>query len=462
MNNNPTASSRRAFFGAASAGLLASSATELHSVFGGESDDDAGKEPVRVVVIGTGARGADLIRSLTTIEGVAVVGVCDDYEPHLAQGAKYAGPQAETFADYRQALDRLKPRAVVIAVPLNLHFPVARDALDAGCDVFCEKTMCYRIDEARRLAQHVAKTGHVFQVGLQRRANPIYQQAAAMVRSGVLGAITAIKAQWHRNNNWRRPVPVPRTDARYAALERRLNWRLYRESSDGLMSELGSHQLDVANWFLGTTPRRVFASGGTDYWRDGREVYDNIFCIYDYEPPAPAGPRGGPGGAPYTVRVTYSSLCNNAYEGASELIMGTRGSLYLTTEKGLLFREMQGDEIEWATSGRGGDSTREKAERDAAIIAAGKTLKLSDSPWARRGEPLEIDNLGGDDTRDELVSFIAHVRRRDPKTLVDARTGLLNTATVLIANEAAERGQAIPFPADLGSAATKATLDGLG
>jgi predicted dehydrogenase len=441
MSNNPATSSRRAFLGTASAGLLASGAAELRCR-ADEAEDAVAKVPVRVVVIGTGARGADLLRSLTTIEGVEIVGVCDDYDPHLAQGPKYAGPQAETFADYRLALDRLKPQAAVIAVPLNLHFPVARDALDAGCDVFCEKTMCYRVDEARRLARQVVETGRVFQVGLQRRANPIYQQAAAMVRSGVLGTITAIKAQWHRNNNWRRPVPVPRTDPRFAGLERRLNWRLYRDSSDGLMSELGSHQLDVANWLLGTAPRRVVPSGGTDYWRDGREVFDNIFCIYDYELPGPAGDR-------YAVRVTYSSLCNNAYEGASELIMGTRGSLYLTTEKGLLFRELQGPEIEWATSSRGNDSAREKAERDAAIIAAGKTLKLSDSPWARRGEPVEIDNLGGDDTRDELVSFIDHVRRRDPRTLVDARAGLINTATVLIGNEAAETGGSVPFPAEL-------------
>jgi predicted dehydrogenase len=399
----PAHTSRRGFFGAATATFLASGAVE-----GRGARADA--EPVRVLVIGTGARGSDLIRSLTTIEGVEVAGVCDDYPLHLQQGVKYAGPKVEAFADYRLALDQLRPRAVVIAVPLSLHYPVARAAVDAGCDVFCEKTMCYRIDEARALARQVAQSGRVFQVGLQRRANPIYQQAAALVRAGVLGTITAIKVQWHRNNNWRRPIPVPRTDPGWAALERRLNWRLYRASSDWLMSELGSHQLDVANWLLGCPPRRVIATGGIDYWRDGREVFDNIFCVYEYDLP---GPRGDS----YAVRVTYSSFCNNAYEGASELILGTRGSLYLTTQKGLFFRENSGDAIDWAVAG----SQEAKADRDAAIIAAGNTLKLSDSPWAQRGEPVEIENLGGDDTRDELVSFIDHVRRGDPKTLLDAR-----------------------------------------
>lgn len=424
---------RRTFLGAAAAALAAGRAAA------------ADPDPVRLLVIGTGARGSDLIRALNTIEGAEIAGVCDDYEPHLAQGARYAGPNARTFADYRQALDRLKPQAVVVAVPLFLHYPIARDALDAGCEVFCEKTMCYTLDEAKQLAAQVERGGRVFQVGLQRRASPIYQQAAALVKTGVLGRITAIQAQWHRNNNWRRPVPVPRSDPRWGELERRLNWRLYRGSSDGLMTELGSHQLDVTNWLLDAPPRRVFATGGIDYWRDGREVFDNIFCTYEYEFTPHDTRRPGADNAPYTVRVMYSSLCNNAYEGASELVLGTRGSLYLTTGKGLLYRETAGDDIAWSGASKPG----ERAEKDAALIAAGKTLKLSDSPWAHRGEPIEIENASGDETRAELVAFLDHVRRRDVHTLVDARAGLRNTATVLIANQAAAEGRVVEYPREL-------------
>ena len=54
--------------------------------------------------------------------------------------AKYAGPKAKTFADYRKLLDDLKPQAIVIAVPLHLHYQIASDCLAAGCDLFLEKT----------------------------------------------------------------------------------------------------------------------------------------------------------------------------------------------------------------------------------------------------------------------------------------------------------------------------------
>lgn len=445
MTPHPPTPSRRTFLGAAAA-AGAALATRAGSAFAAGRAD---KPEVRVAVIGTGGRGSDLIRAFNTIEGVTVVGICDDYEPHLTSAAKFAGPAAQSFADYRKMLEATKPQAAAVATPLYLHHRHASDALSAGCDVFCEKTMCFTVEEARKLAEAVRQSKRIFQVGLQRRANPIYDQAAAMVRAGLIGQVTAVKSQWHRNNNWRRPVPVPKSHPDWKTLERRLNWRLYRDYSIGLMAELGSHQMDVANWLLGVPPKRCWATGGIDYWRDGREVFDNVFCTYEYEltPPtgAPHDPASGERGAwkPYTVRVTYSSLQNNAFEGASELVMGTRGTLFLSQRKGLVYREGAADEVKWAdlADGKG-------AETNAAVVTAGKTLKLSNDPWAHRGKPVEIDTES-DDTRDALVSFIDHVRRGDPKTVMDADMGLVNAATVRMAEASAREGKVVEFPADL-------------
>lgn len=415
------------------------------------SNDD----PVRVLVIGSGARGSDLIRALATIQGAAIVGVADDYPPHLAKGLEYAGKQAAGFDDYRVALKQLRPHAVVIAVPLHLHYQVCLDALAAKCAVFCEKTLCATLEDSQKLFDAIQSEKAVFQIGLQRHANPIYVQAQAMIESGMLGQITAIKAQWHRHNSWRRPLPVARNHADWGKLEQKLNWRLYKAYSGGLMTELGSHQLDVVNWCLGSLPQRVFASGGIDFWRDGRDVYDNIFCQYEYEmqpvvpaalKPTPNDPKSAAEAAaapkPYTVRVTYSSLCNNAYEGAAELIMGTRGTLYLTSGKGLFFKENTPKEVQWAAGGDG----QQRAKTNAGVITAGQTLKLSNDPWAHRGTPLEIDNDSGDDTRGELVAFLDHAHRKDPATIADAKVALGDAATVLLANQAAEQGGWVEVP----------------
>ncbi len=436
--------------------LQGSTALALAGYLAPKARGEEDQAPVRLAVVGTGGRGSDLIRTLNTIERAKIVAVCDDYSPHLEQGVKYAGPDARGFDDYSQMLREMKPQAVVVATPLDRHFAMCLEALDHDCAVFCEKTMCHTVDQARELAAAVEKAGAVFQVGLQRRANAIYAQAQAMVETGMLGQITAIKCQWHRNNNWRRPTPVKRGDPKWTELERRLNWRLYWDYSQGLMTELASHQMDVANRILGALPQRVIGSGGIDYWRDGREVFDNVFCVYEYELPQPTLPSSArvtaglrssatPGAdtarqpssgtiAPYTVRVTYSSLQNNAFEGASELVMGTRGTLFLTQRKGLFYRENGVDDPGWSRDGR--------VERDASIITSGKTLKMNNDTWVHRGKPYEIDTEG-DDTRDELVAFLQCVHHGDTATICDARVGLENALTVLSGNQAMREGRAV-------------------
>lgn len=389
----------------------------------------AEEPPVRVAVVGTGSRGTDLIRKLSTIEAAEIVAVCDDYAPHLEQGRAAAGPQAAGYASYARMLAETDPDAVVIAVPLALHFDMAMEAVEAGRAVYCEKTMCFTNDEARRLAEAVETRGTVFQVGLQRRANPIYRQAAAMVEAGMLGRITAVTCRWHRNGSWRRPLPVGRADPARPALERRLNWRLYRDTSRGLMSELGSHQLDVAAWLLGGPPRRVIGSGGIEYWRDGREVFDHVFCTYEFDRPSPE-----PEGRLYTVRVTFSSIQTNAYEGATELVMGTRGTLLLTQKKGLFYREAGPDDTP--------QDADERPDENAARVTAGQSLQLANDPWAHRGRPYELDT-DADDTRTALLDFVGRVRSGDIQTVCTAETGRLNTAAVLAGDQAMREGRGV-------------------
>src|SRR5207244_4488828 len=119
-------------------------------------------------------------------------------------------------------------------------------------------------------------------------------------------------------------------------------------------------------------------------------------------------------------------------------VLGTKGTLFLTPKKGLFFREEAG----------GGPRESGPAEREASLLTSGKTLKMSNDPWAFRGKPFELD-AEGDDTRDELVAFLDCVRRRDPKTLCDARAGLVNTATALMANQAMTERKTVSWPTDV-------------
>lgn len=108
---------------------------------------------------------------------------------------------------------------------------------------------CFRI-----YSKHIS-TGKIFFTGQQRLFDPRYIKVMEMIHAGTFGEINAIRTFWNRNGDWRREVPSP-------DLERLINWRLYREYSKGLMTELACHQLQ--NRELGTA-KASRESDGT--WR---------------------------------------------------------------------------------------------------------------------------------------------------------------------------------------------------
>lgn len=126
-----------------------------------------------------------------------------------------------------------------------------------------------------------------------------------LVHAGTFGDINAIRTFWYRNADWHRSVPTPE-------LERLINWRLYREYSKGLMTELACHQLQIGSWALREIPNTVMGHGAITYWKDGREVYDNVSCIYIFD-------NG--------VKMTFDSVISNKFYGLEEQIMGNLGTI---------------------------------------------------------------------------------------------------------------------------------------
>ena len=268
-------------------------------------------------VIGTGGRGGYLLKHLRKITNGRCVAVCDIAEAKMNQAAETIGGNPAKYSDYRQLLADKNVEATIIAVPLFEHYRVTYDSLQSGKHTFCEKSLVFKPEEVHELrALSTSKPNLVMQVGLQRRYSQFYQVAHDMIAQGVLGNVTHIRGQWHRNSSQRRPVPDPK-------LERKINWRMYREYSGGNTAELASHQIDVADWMFNATPEFVLGLGGLDTYKDGRDWYDNIQLIYQY-----------PGGR----KLLYSSISTNGHldllqaqrQEFGEVIMGTAGTIEIT------------------------------------------------------------------------------------------------------------------------------------
>jgi predicted dehydrogenase len=327
----------------------------------------SGMQPVRAALIGPGSQGRLLIENANP-DVLRIVAVADVFPPNLQKGLEVArrihDPNAEGYADYRQAIERKDVDAVIVAVPLWMHARVTLDALAAGKHVLVEKMMAYTEGECRQMIEAAARGRLTLQVGHQRAYNPLYHEARELLRSGAIGDVFHVRAVWHRNSTWRRPLPAEPFDPTafgYSDMEHLVNWRMYRKYSQGLLSELACHQVHAVNWLTGKTPTSVMATGGVHRHQDGREVPDHIYAILEY---------------PGNLTMSYSTILSNAYDNYYEQYMGTKGTIVLGGEtEALLFAEgASGPATEITITPSAGGPLLEASEsraRDAAGSAVG-------------------------------------------------------------------------------------------
>ena len=268
---------------------------------------------VRLAIIGTGSRGDELLRNMIGAKdrkNFEFVALCNNYEPHLENSVAICGENGmnpTTYSDYRVMLEKEKLDGVIIATPLHEHAHITVDCLNSGIHVFCEKAMARTLEDTKLMYDAHISTNKILQIGHQRLFNPVYLEGMQRIHNGDLGIIGQVRAYWHRNNDWRRPLP--NNDQSF---ERQINWRLYKEYSAGLLTELLSHQIQVANWALQQTPVSVMGTGSIRFWKDGREVNDNIALIYSYAD---------------GTQFIYDSMISNKKYGLEEQIMGHLGTI---------------------------------------------------------------------------------------------------------------------------------------
>ncbi len=345
-------------------GLLSAGALASVSAIGSIGRLGA-NDTINIGVIGTGDRGGGLIPFLNEIEGIQVAACCDILPFRLEEGMAKTANKAKGYADYRKLLENKDLDAVLIATPFSTHSQIELNALDAGKHVYGEKTMAKGYSGIDALVKKATQTSRIFQTGHQYHSSRLYVHVAELIKQGKIGKITAFQCQWNRNGNWRRPVPSPE-------LERAINWRMYREYSGGLVAELCSHQIDFVNWVLGEVPDKVMGVGGIDYWKDGRETYDNVHLIYSY-------PNG--------VKASFTCLTSNALDDYKIKVMGDKGTIILDYQKAWFYPE--------------GNYEREIGNVDG-VSGATKT-------W-EQGKGIPIDIHHTDPSKQALIDFRDSIR----------------------------------------------------
>ncbi len=407
-----------AFAAVAGTTLLSASAPWLTSVTVQAGQAASPSNRVQLGFIGTGSRGSYLLELLRRVPNADVAAICDNYPPNLQKGLELTGGKAKTYTNYKDLLARKDLDAVLIATPLNEHFQMVIDALSAGKHVFCEKSMAMLPEQCLQMVQTQKQSGKILQIGHQRLFDVKFLRAMEIIRSGELGKITQIRAYWHRNNDWRRPVPSP-------DLERKINWRLYKEYSCGLMTELASHQIQVANWALGAFPESVSGSGSINYWHDGREVFDNVNLVYRY-----------PGG----IHLIYDSLTSNKKYGLEEQLEGDKGTIEPESNRYFLENPPAAPGIVQLVN------SIEHKLFDAVPI--GGPSWVPENPSEDKGHFLIDKVINSDGSDMEMEAFVAMVR--DGKAVPEhLKQAYYATVSALLGHQAMLENRIISWPKEL-------------
>ena len=299
---------------------------------------------VRLALIGAGGRGQEIFKVAMRCTNTEAVAVADVYTRRLEEVKKFA-PQIRPYQDFRRLLDDKEIDAVLIATPQHQHALSFVPAIQAGKDVYQEKTMAFNPDHARRMQRAFQGSGRIVQVGIQSVSGPAVEKVRGFLTPERMGTITQIHTHHYRNapyGGWKRQIPPDcdpehvdwkdfQGDAQQRPFDpnRVINWRFYWDYSGGNMFENMVHQ--VGFWFKLLKlkiPESVTMTGGT-YLSPEMEVPDTMDVSMSQ---------------PEKLLFTWNSMFGNKYFGEGhDLILGDKGTITRDESDQVSYKSEAGD-----------------------------------------------------------------------------------------------------------------------
>jgi predicted dehydrogenase len=248
------------------------------------SNQSVSAKPKRYAVIGTGGRARMFIEGIAKDhpQQAEIVGLCDLsptrmdwYHELLTQSYGYDSIPCVTPD---RLVDLLQDQAVdtlIVCTTDASHARYCVQAMEAGCDVICEKPLATRVDDIADILDAMDRTGQDVRVAFNVRFDPKFVTVKQAIMRGVIG----------------RPLSV---DFRYSldvshGADYFRRWHAQREHSGGLLLHKASHHFDIVNWLLDHRPSRVTAMGGLAFY--GKDNAESRGEHYDYDRYTGASPQ---------------------------------------------------------------------------------------------------------------------------------------------------------------------------
>src|SRR5215467_13198597 len=191
----------------------------------------------KTAVFGTGFVGRVHLEGIRRLGYVQVYAIGEPQIEKAKQLAAEFGVQ-KTEADYRRILEDPAVDAVHVCTPNFMHFPIAKDALQAGKHVICEKPLATSVAEASQLVELAGQTKLRNATFHNLRYYAMVQQMRRMREDGDLGDILVVQGTYSQD---------------WLLYDTDWNWRI--DSKDNgpsrCLADIGSHWCDMAEHVTG-------------------------------------------------------------------------------------------------------------------------------------------------------------------------------------------------------------------
>ena len=199
------------------------------------------------------------------------------------------------------------------------------DAVAAGKDVYVEKPVTHSLEEGAALIGAVESSKRVVQTGTQQRSWEHFIQGKQIIDSGKLGKITFIRMWWYQNyaaGSYSNKLALDKLDQKMwlgSAPSQTITpikyfwWRWFWDFGGGALTDLMTHWIDVAQWYMGTPAPDSVVTSGNRYALDW-EVPDTINCALDY---------------PKNSSVSYHGTMASSVDDGGMEIRGIKGTMKL-------------------------------------------------------------------------------------------------------------------------------------
>ena len=206
-------------------------------------------DKLRVAVIGPGFVGRVHVENIRRQADAEVVAIADQTSELAASFGQALGV-LRTTGDYRELLDDRSINVVHICTPNKTHFPIAKDTIEAGKNLICEKPLAMTADEALQLVELANAYGVVHATSYNLRIYPNVAHMRRMIAQGELGDVLAVQGSYVQD---------------WLFYDTDYNWRLEPEvgGASRAMADIGSHWCDLLEHVTGERIRAVCAELAT-------------------------------------------------------------------------------------------------------------------------------------------------------------------------------------------------------